>query len=319
MTRYPQAPHWGRLRSVLVTVIGSTGVLGRRVVELLLERGHTVRALARSRPAAARLPAGSAVVGDVWDEGFLRVSLTGADAVLMVATSIPSGARALKPSAWRANDRVRSALAPTVARIAGEVGVRRLVQESVIFVYADAGSAWVSESSPLDPARQARSCLDAERAARNFADMSGGDAQSVVLRFGLFVSPDSGMSRQVWEQAIQGRSLVLGDLAGYETFVHVHDAATAAVHALGVPGGTYNVGATPITRQAWLTMMSGLAGRAVAAPPAIVREGLPKAIPAVRGLARSIRMDSSALQATGWEPRYATADAVWSAVSSGEG
>lgn len=102
---------------MLVTVVGSTGVLGRRVVRNLVAAGHDVRALARTRAAASRLPEGTAVVGDVWDEGFLRVGMAGADAALMLATAIPDGAGAMLARSWQANDRIRSVLAPRVARI----------------------------------------------------------------------------------------------------------------------------------------------------------------------------------------------------------
>lgn len=292
-------------------------MLGRRTVELLCAEGHTVRALARSRGAAARLAEGTAIVGDVWDEGFLRLSMAGADAVLMLATSIPDGPSALLMRGWRENDRIRSRLAPTVARTAREQSVPIFVQESVLFVYPDSGTRWVDESTPLDPSRQARTSVDAEAAARDFQAHTA-TGKSVVLRFGLFAAGDSGLSRQMWRMATKGRAMTLGDLEGYTSQVHVHDAAAAVVAALRpeVAGGTYNVSAEPTTKARWLESLSDLAGREVQPPPPSVRNGLPHLAPITAALARSIRLDSTALTATGWEPRYPTVEAIWSAVGA---
>ena len=45
------------------------------------------------------------------------------------------------PSAWEENDRVRTEASAAIARAAQSAGVRRLVQESIAFVYADGGDA----------------------------------------------------------------------------------------------------------------------------------------------------------------------------------
>ncbi len=194
-------------------------------------------------------------------------------------------------------------------------------QESVLFVYPDSGAHWVEESAPLQPARQAASCLSAEFAAREFQADGGSGRRAVILRFGLFAAPDSGLSRQIWQLATRGRALVLGDLEGYTTQIHASDAALAVVHALGgdVPGGTYNACADPATRAGWLESLSEVVGRAVGPPPSAVRMALPRIAPTAEALARSIRLDSSALVATGWEPQFPDVEAIWRAVGAGVG
>ncbi len=294
-----------------VTVIGGTGILGRRVVPLLAAAGHEVVAPARTAAAAARLSGVPAPVGDPWDPHFLRRHLAGAEAVVMIATSIPTGPAAARPGAWRSNARIRSQLAPLVARIARDAGVRVLVQESVLFVYGDAGSRPIDEGEPLAPAPQARACLAAERAAREFRLDRGPEARSVVLRFGLFAAPDSAQTREVWAQAERGRVLVLGHPHGWLTHVHADDAAAAVALALTLRPGTYNVGAEPVTRAAWLGQLSGEVGRRVAPPPLLLRTAVPRLIPAARVLARSIRLDSGKLLAAGWAPRHGTSAEVW--------
>lgn len=296
-----------------VVVVGSTGVLGRRVVPLLSAHGHQALATARSQQAAARLPGFATVVGDVWDEGFLRAQFTGADAVLMLATSIPRGSSAVLARSWRTNTRIRSQLAPTVARTASECGVGVLVQESVMYVYADGGSRPVTEGADVAPVLQTKACLIAESAALGRTGTAP-ETRSVVLRFAGVVAAESDETRAVRAMAAKGRALLLGDPDGYTTFVHADDAAAAIVHALSLPTGVYNVGAEAVTKAAWLQEMADHSGRAVLPAPDILRRALPRVAPTARALARSIRLDSSHLMSTGWTPEHASSRATWAPV-----
>jgi hypothetical protein len=61
------------------------------------------------------------------------------------------------------------------------------VQESIAFVYADGGDAWLDEDAPVAGGGVTTTALTAERNAR---ELFAGD--TVVLRFGLFIGPDSG-------------------------------------------------------------------------------------------------------------------------------
>src|SRR2546430_1722724 len=76
--------------TLTVAVPGVTGRLGGPVADLLLERGHRVRALVRdpAAPAAASLRArGAAIVqGDFEDAASLRAWAGGADVALVLST-----------------------------------------------------------------------------------------------------------------------------------------------------------------------------------------------------------------------------------------
>ena len=92
-----------------VFVTGATGVLGLWVVRLLVEAGEVVRGLSRSQENASTLR----VIGaePVEADLFRRESLYGAmkdcDAVLHLATKIPSLPRFRSREAWEENDRIR--------------------------------------------------------------------------------------------------------------------------------------------------------------------------------------------------------------------
>src|SRR5512138_920504 len=90
-----------------VLVIGSTGVLGREAVPLLLAAGHEVTGLARTeqRAGAVRALGIEPVVADVFDGDSVAAALRGRQAVLNLATRIPTGLAMLR--GMRDNDRLR--------------------------------------------------------------------------------------------------------------------------------------------------------------------------------------------------------------------
>ena len=80
-----------------------------------------------------------------------------------MATEAPS--RAAASAAWEENDRLRTEASAEVARAAREAGVQRLVQESIAFVYADGGDAWLD-----DAATAITAAVDAPAGTYNVAD-----------------------------------------------------------------------------------------------------------------------------------------------------
>ena len=99
-----------------ILVTGATGKVGRQVVEQLLNRGASVRALVRD-PAKANLPAGiSAVQGDLLDVDSLRSALTGVSTLFLLNAVVP-------------DEFTQALVALNVARAAG---VERIVYLSVI-------------------------------------------------------------------------------------------------------------------------------------------------------------------------------------------
>ena len=288
-----------------IAITGSTGAIGRRAVRELLAAGHRVTGVTRSARGRERLESlgARAVEADVFDEGSLRRAFDGADAVVNLLTHIPSADRMADPAAWEENDRLRTEASAAIARAARAAGVQRLVQESIAFVYADGGDAWLDEDAPVEGGGVTTTALTAERNARERFD---GD--TVVLRFGLFMGPDSDSTRAALETARAGSSIALGPPDAYRPTLWLDDAAAAIAAALRVPAGTYNVAdADPATNAEIDAALAAVVGVEALRPRA----------PQNGPLARSQRVSSRRLrQASGWAPRMRAGTEGWSRIAT---
>ena len=193
-----------------VFMTGGTGVLGQAARPLLESAGHEVTA-----PGSREL--------DLFDPAAVAGAVTGADAVMHLATRIPMLARAGEPGAWADNDRLRTDAARILVDAALAAGAAVFAQPTVTFVYPDLPGP-LDESTPVGEVRPAlRSGLAAEQEAARF---TAHGRRGVVLRFGLLWGPGTGSDSP---------SPVFGSA------LHVADAGAALVAALTVAPGIYNV------------------------------------------------------------------------------
>jgi nucleoside-diphosphate-sugar epimerase len=293
---------------VKVAITGATGVIGRAAVASLVAAGHEVRALARSEAKAEQLRALGARplrTSLVDPEGLHRL-MEGADAVCNFATAIPVGYAAVVPGAWRTNDRLRSEGSCRVVEAARSAGVRRIVQESVSFLYADRGDAWVTESGSLGITRATEPAAQAET---HVQDYSCGSRVGVVLRFGLIVGDDA-TTRWQLRTARRGGPIGLGRPDGWLHPVHTDDLGPAVLAALSAPSGVYNVGAEPVRRSDYVQAFADAVGRPEVGflGPVLTRLAGGRAEP----LTRSLRVSAEHFTATtGWAPHRPAFGRAW--------
>lgn len=288
-----------------VFVAGATGVLGRKTVELLVKAGHEVLGTARTpeKAEALRSLGAEPVTVDLFDPAAVREAVAGSDAVVHLATKIPPIMKMRAAKNWRENDRLRREATKNLADAAMAANAQALVAESITFIYGDGGDAWIDEGFPVKTAWVALdSTLDLEREVARFAE---GGGRGVVLRFGLFYSPDAQSTQDSVKMMRRRMFGVMGDGQNYFSSIHVDDAAAAVVAALTAPSGTYNVAEDdPSTQMAY----------AQACAEAF---GLPKPRRFPRWLAKlfmggpanyilqSQRVSSRKFkEATGWAPQY---------------
>jgi len=288
--------------TVRVFVAGATGVLGVRAVPLLLHAGHRVTAIARTPEKAATLRAAGAepVTVGLFDPAGLRKAVDGHDVVVNLATHIPDLARAARSSAWGENDRVRTEGSRNLVDAAVAAGALHYLQESISFFYADGGSAWLDETSPFDVPSFAAAVHEAEAQALRFTELGG---IGVVLRFGWFYGVGASHTASQLKLARRGISPFPGEQGGYQTFVHLDDAATAVVAAFEAPAGVYNVTEDePASRRDLAAAVASALGRRPGrAVPGVAKLGGAK----TAYLARSTWVSNRRFrEATGWSPSY---------------
>jgi nucleoside-diphosphate-sugar epimerase len=263
-----------------VLLAGATGVVGRRVLPGLVGRGHRVTALTRDpfRAAALRAAGAVPVVADVFDADAVIATVGAAapDVVMHQLTDLRDGDRA-------ANARLREVGTRHLVDAARAAGVPRIVAQSIAWAYV-AGDGPATEEIPLRAAMPGVPQLEAAVAEL---------PEWVVLRYGLLYGPGTWYAPDglAADQARAGE-LTAGD--DVTSFVHVDDAASAALDALTWPSGPTNVcDDEPASGRAWVPAFCRAVG---APPPHVERDGLPQ------DWARGA--DNHRARRLGWTPRH---------------
>jgi 2-alkyl-3-oxoalkanoate reductase len=234
---------------VKVFVAGGTGAIGRRLLPQLLAAGHEVAATTRFEEKAALLKSLGArpVVLDALD----TVALAGAvrefrpDALMNQLTDLPQryDPRKMGPN-YERTSRLRVDASRDLLTAGREAGASRFIYQSIAFMYEAAGPWVLDEEAPL--ARNApepfgtavRATAEGERLAKEAEGLTG-----VVLRYGQLYGPGTYFdSAGDFARQARNRMLpVVGSGEGVFSFLHVDDAASAAVCALEQGSGVYNV------------------------------------------------------------------------------
>ena len=197
---------------------------------LLREAGYEVTGTTRVASRAEELRAAgiTPAVVDVYDRAALRAAMLAArpDVVVHQLTDLPHGLKAeLMAEGLIRNARVRIEGTRNLVDAALAAGVRRLVAQSIAFVYAP-GPEPHDESDPLNsPAEEPwRTTMEGVVTLERLATTTSG-LDGLVLRYGMFYGPGTGF-----------------ETAPGKPRIHVEAAAQAAMLAIarGAPG-IYNV------------------------------------------------------------------------------
>ncbi len=212
-----------------IFLAGASGVIGRRLVPLLVAAGHSVVGTTRSAEKAAALVALGAtqVLVDVFDAAALARAVQAAapQAIIHQLTDLPHAPGTPgHAAALDGNARLRIDGTRNLVAAAKSAGVMRLIAQSIAFVYAPGDGARV-ETDPLDLAATGAR----RRTVEGVVALEGATLQmpeGIVLRYGLLYGPGT------WFENEKGSKPVL----------HVDAAAQAALLALtNAKRGIYNV------------------------------------------------------------------------------
>lgn len=249
-----------------VFVAGASGVVGLPLTRQLVEAGHEVTGSTRGETGAAGIEeaGGKPVICDVFDrEALIRsVSSAAPEVVINQLTSLPPKFEPRKKGYYDANNRIRSEGGDNLIEAAAAAGARRFVTQSISFLYEMSGSPVKTEADPVDRSGTNDAVLEHERKA-----LEDPRFETVVLRYGLFYGPGTWYSRDghVGQEVIRRRLPIVGAGTGLASFIHVEDAASAALAAVDQGIGIYNVtDDEPAPMNDWLPVLAAALG---AKPP----------------------------------------------------
>ena len=296
-----------------VFVAGGTGLVGRRVVKQLVERGHQVTAttMSASRLALLRELGAEAVVMDGLDGASVgeAVAAARADAIVNEMTAI-SPTYAGKPDIkhmdrWFAPTiRLRTEGTDNLLAAAQATGVAQFVAQSYGSWNGIREGGWVkTEDEPLD----SLTGTPAEKgmAAIHYLEEKVVGFGGTALRYGALYGP--GAIEDQAELVRKRQYPLVGGGAGYSSWLHLDDAASATVLAVEQKAtGIFNIADDePAPANQWLPHLAECAD---AKPPMRVPTWLARPL---AGEAAVIMMtegrgfsNAKAKRVLGWQLRY---------------
>jgi 2-alkyl-3-oxoalkanoate reductase len=298
-----------------IFIAGATGAVGKRLVPLLVARGHDVVGMTRSPGKVAALTAAGAraVVAEALDRDAVTAALAAArpDVVVHQLTSLGRmGSLRRFDDQFALTNRLRTEGMAILIDAARQSGAGRIVAQSFAgWPYAREGGPIKVESDPFDPdpPRAMRRTLDAIRELERRVAESG--MTGLALRYGGFYGPGTSLGKggEIAAMVRRRRFPIVGSGAGVWSFLHIDDAASATAAAIERgAAGVYNVvDDDPAPVETWLPALAAALG----APP-------PRRVPALLGhlfvgaagvsLMTRIRgaANGKARRELDWTPRY---------------
>jgi len=302
-----------------VFVAGATGALGKQLVPQLVAKGHEVVGMTRTEAKRDQLRSVGAqpVVADALDGDAVERAVGEAepDVIVHQLTAIPPAINMRHfDRDFALTNRLRTEGTDHLLSAGRAAGVKRVVAQSNILIYARTGGPIKDEDAPLDnnPPPSMRQGLEAIRHLEE-AVTAAHWTEGLLLRYGWFYGPGTSAGLDPLgsqTEMIRKRQFpIVGAGTGMWSFIHIEDAATATVAAVeGGPAGVYNVvDDEPAPASEFLPVLAAAVGakRPLRVPRWVGR--LAAGEPAVMAMT-DLRGASNekAKRELGWQPRYAS-------------
>ncbi|WP_405152470.1 NAD-dependent epimerase/dehydratase family protein [Paenibacillus sp. FSL K6-0108] len=218
-----------------IFVAGASGVIGRLLLPQLVQAGHDVIGMTRKEEqrGAIEQTGAKAIVADVFDREQMVNILTQVkpDVVIHQLTSLSQGSSA-------ENARIRIEGTRNLVDAAKQAKVQKIIAQSISWAYEPGPTPAVEETAldrfaPMPRNTTINGVVALEEAVKEIPAY-------VILRYGTLYGPatwyakNGDTAKKVINQEMKATD-------GVSSFVHVEDAANAALLALDWPTGTYNI------------------------------------------------------------------------------
>ncbi len=282
-----------------ITLTGASGFLGNRLVAQLLERGHALHLLGRTRPKAK-------VEFSQWDAVNAEppaAALEGAEAVIHLAG---------EPVAQRwtpeVKERIRTsrvngtnALVKVMGTLAAPPKV--LIAASAIGFYGERGDDLCTEATTAGQGFLPEVCVEWEKAA---AAAKTFGTRVVLVRIGIVLGPDGGALEKMLPPFRMGVGGVIGNGRQWMSWIHVDDVVGLILHALENPTVQGPVNATaprPVRNSEFTKALGRVLGRPTIFPvPTLALQALYGEMAQI--VLASQRVEPVAAQRGGYAFRY---------------
>ncbi|AGK56553.1 NAD-dependent epimerase/dehydratase [Hyphomicrobium denitrificans 1NES1] len=258
-------------QTMRVLVAGATGAVGRPLVSALVAAGYTVAGVthtAAKKDIIRRLGA-EPVLANGLEAAQVQAAVDAIrpDVIVHEMTDL-SGVTDLRhfDRSFAKSNLLRTHGTDVLLAAARRAGVKRLVAQSFCgWPYARTGAPIKTEKDKLDidPPAELRPSFDAIYHLEQ-STITSSSPEGIVLRYGTFYGPATGVFEPAMVEQIRRRRVpLIGDGAGWWSFVHVDDAAAATVRAIerGEAGNIYNiVDDEPAQVREWLPELARLLG-----------------------------------------------------------
>jgi uncharacterized protein (TIGR01777 family) len=290
-----------------ILVAGGSGLVGRRLSELLESRQFKVIRLSR----AASNPDKGVFH---WDPAKGEIDLSAfieADVVINLAgESIAGGLW----TPWRRrkiiNSRIQSTalLAKTLREQTNKVSL--VINASATGIYGDTGEMIMNEDSPLASDFLGTTCQRWEKEAKAFSDAG---IRTVIYRIGIVLSEEGGMLAEIRKPMLFRLLTVFGSGKQYQSWIHIDDLCRLMVRAINHEEiqGVYNaVAPGPLTNKNMMKLIGHIVGGffiRIRIPAFVMRMMMGEMAKIV---VSGTRVSSKKIESTGFKFTYPQADSA---------
>lgn len=247
-----------------ILIAGGSGLVGKRLTQLLQQKGYTVAWLSREAKAQ---PGVRTFVWDVNRQVIDQAAFEFADAVINLAGAGVADQRwtkAYKQEIY--NSRIQSTALLADYMVHQSHHVQVLVNASAIGIYGNDFSEKATEPTPAANTFLGKVCADWEAAA---AQAREAGVRTVFVRTGIVLSKNEGFIGQLKTPVKWYAGTVMGSGSQFVSWIHLDDLCAIYINALEdiTMSGAYNaVAPAPVTNKELTRLLAKELNRSIILP-----------------------------------------------------